>query len=137
MEYTEFDSSNYKLYNPVIGDTIVDEWCNDDSESLIAYWIDEVFSEPIMNNPVFRKAWEDFSEKYCEENEDDDPDYEVLGEFLRDYENPQWKVYEITSCGMACGPVSTTVWMVVDKDTIIEDVEDEEDVEGEEHSIST
>jgi hypothetical protein len=123
MEIIEFTSAFYKMYNPVAGDTIVDEECDDDAESLIGYWIDEVFEEPIMNNQVFLTAWEEYSVKYRDEHDDESPDYDALGVFLREYENPAWKVIEITSYGMACGPVSHTVWMVVDKDTVVEDVE--------------
>jgi hypothetical protein len=41
--------------------------------------------------------------------------------FLKSYRNSKWKVMECTFHGMACGPVSTTVYYVVKADTIIEE----------------
>jgi hypothetical protein len=44
------------------------------------------------------------------------PGSDELIEFLKAYKAPTWAVFEITTSGMACGPVSSTVWMVVDLD---------------------
>jgi hypothetical protein len=34
--------------------------------------------------------------------------------FLKSVDQPGWVAFEITSCGMACGPVSSTTWTVLD-----------------------
>jgi hypothetical protein len=47
--------------------------------------------------------------------------WKLVEQFLMEYDNPNWIVYECTFSGMACGPVSTTVYYVVKSDTIIED----------------
>jgi hypothetical protein len=37
----------------------------------------------------------------------------VVG-FLRSVERPNWVAFEITTCGMACGPAWSTAWTVLD-----------------------
>jgi hypothetical protein len=34
--------------------------------------------------------------------------------FLRSLEQPNWVAFEIATCGMACGPVWSTAWTVLD-----------------------
>jgi hypothetical protein len=34
--------------------------------------------------------------------------------FLQSVEQPNWVAFEITTCGMACGPVWSTAWTVLD-----------------------
>jgi hypothetical protein len=34
--------------------------------------------------------------------------------FLKSVDKPGWVAFEITSCGVACGPVSSTTWTVLD-----------------------
>ena len=34
--------------------------------------------------------------------------------FLKSVERPNWVAFEITTCGMACGPVWSTAWTVLD-----------------------
>ena len=34
--------------------------------------------------------------------------------FLKSVDQPSWLAFEITTCGMACGPVSSTTWTVLD-----------------------
>jgi hypothetical protein len=34
--------------------------------------------------------------------------------FLQSVEWPNWVAFEITTCGMACGPVWSTAWTVLD-----------------------
>ena len=34
--------------------------------------------------------------------------------FLESVEQPGWVAFEITTCGMACGPVWETTWTVLD-----------------------
>lgn len=132
MEIQEFTSAFYKIYNPVAGDTIIDDDCDDEAESLIAYWVTEVFEEPVMNDNTFAEAWNKYTSDYKNDNDGESPDYDALIKFLSEYENPEWKVLEITSYGMACGPITSTLCMVVKKDCVFEEIEDEEVEESDE-----
>ena len=42
-----------------------------------------------------------------------DEDADVVN-FLKGLDKPGWVAFEITSCGIACGPVSSTTWTVLD-----------------------
>ncbi|HOO99256.1 MAG TPA: hypothetical protein PLV06_06075 [Bacteroidales bacterium] len=126
MEILNYDFSEYKIYNPVRGDVIVDPECDDDAPSLHAYWFTEMITEPMIKDPGLSEAWESFIKKAEEEDENFMLWSDDLVKFLEGYDNPAWKVLEVTSSGIACGPVSSTIWFVVDKETEIEEVEGEE-----------
>ncbi|HUX59440.1 MAG TPA: hypothetical protein VMV77_20880 [Bacteroidales bacterium] len=125
MKLIELDYSDYKMYNPVKDETIVDEELFEDSESLIAYWVDEVLLEPFIKDPALKESWDDFIAKVEEETDGDTPDWEEAQKFLEEYNAPNWIVYAITSSGIACGPVSSAVWHVVDKDTLVTEIFEE------------
>ena len=103
MKIEHYDTSDYRILNPVTGEFILDEQCNDNADSLIGYWLDEVFREPNLKNEDLKRSWEAFEEKYETESEYI-MELEDLVRFLDEYDNPNWKVLEITSHGIACGP---------------------------------
>jgi hypothetical protein len=113
--------SEYKIFNPTTGEVIVHHDCDDDASSLIAYWINGIIDEPLIKNEELNKAWETYVDKYKKDN-DIYPGYEELYKFLEGYDNPEWLGFEITSNGIACGPVSFTVVYIVDKDVIVEEL---------------
>jgi hypothetical protein len=114
MKTIKLNYSKFKVYNPVKKDVIIDEECDDKSPSLIAYWHSACFPEPLANNKEIAERWQQYLEDI-----DDIPDFDYLETFLKEYDNPEWIVYVIEGYGMSCGPVSDTVWLVVDKDTIV------------------
>jgi hypothetical protein len=50
MKITELEYSNYNMYNPATGEIIINEECNDNAKSLIAYWLREVFEDPFIKD---------------------------------------------------------------------------------------
>lgn len=125
MEIYRLDSSNYKIFNQSSSETIVDEECDDNAKSLIAYWLDDSIESPIIKNETLKTGWEAFVIKFKQ----DDGNFlywEDLITFLEEYNSPEWIGYEITSYGIACGPVSYTVVYVVDKDVIVEELDEDE-----------
>lgn len=108
MKIFEIDLPHETFYCPVTGmclqtDT---EGFADDVPSVMGYWIGEVVEEPIIKNSVLEEAWQKFT---------GDGDLSCrLTEFLSDYDNPSWVVFELTTSGIACGPVSSTIWYVID-----------------------
>lgn len=124
MIINNLDYSEYRIYNPRTGEVIVDEECNDDAKSLIGYWLDGFIDKPVINDRKLLAAWEDFIVRHKEDN-CESPYWEHLYKFLEDYDNPEWVCYEITSCGLACGPICSTVVYIVDKDVIVEEVDEQ------------
>ena len=121
MNIEHFVVSDYKIYNPITKEVIVEEEANEDSESIIALWFDEAIDEPLIKDESFKEAWETYSNRYKDKDEDYAPDFDDILKFLKKYKNPLWKVFVVTTSGFACGPVSNTVILVVDKDVIFED----------------
>jgi hypothetical protein len=95
------------------------EEINENAEAFIAYWHGEVLNEPSITDEKLKAAWDEYYEKW-KASEDIDI-WDSVEKFLIDYENPSWKVCECTFHGMACGPISTTVYFVVKADTVIEE----------------
>jgi hypothetical protein len=126
MKIYRLDYSNYKMLNPTTGEVIVEEECNDDAKSLKGYWIGDFLNEPIINDKALKTAWETFVENFNKDNCGTPFCWDALDKFLEVYDNPSWIGYEITSSGMACGPISYTVVYIVDKDVIVEELGDEE-----------
>ncbi len=122
MQLTELELSHMNLYSPSTGEVLCNEETgfNQDAKSLKGFWINEVLTEPIIIDSSLKTAWIKFLEKCEEEEELFTPTYDHLVKFLKDYDNPTWIVFEITNCGMACGPSSSTVWYVVDMEIQLE-----------------
>jgi hypothetical protein len=131
MEIYSIDYSDYKMFNPITGEVIVEEECNDDAKSLKGYWMGGFLNEPIINDKALKTAWEAFVENFNKDNHGTPFCWNALDKFLRVFDNPSWKAYEITSSGIACGPIGYTVVYVVDEDVIVEELGEEEmDVEN-------
>ena len=72
------------------------------------------------------KDWEKYLSQFEEETREHDL-YDKICNFLEEYVAPGWRVYQIETSGIACGPVSNTDWYVVLDDTIIEGNENNEE----------
>ncbi len=116
MEIYSLDYSLYKMFNQGTGEVIVDEECDDNAKSLIAYWLDDSIDNPIINNETLKTAWEAFAEWYEEDNEES-PYWEHLIKFLEGYDSSEWIGYEISSYGLVC----SAVFFIVDKEVIVEE----------------
>lgn len=122
MKTDVLNYSLYQMYNPKTGEIIVGEECDDDAKSLKGYWLGGFLDEPHFNDETLRTAWEDYFEKLGNDNSDSINTWDVLDGFLEEFDNPEWKAYEITSYGIACGPVSSTVIYIVDENVIVEEL---------------
>ena len=126
MEIKYYEYSNYKIYNLKTNEYIIyneEEEANEDAKSLIACWASEVFDEPIIKDENLKTSWAEYVSKYKLENESDSPWFDELKDFLKKYENPNWIVIENRTNGIACGPVSSNLILVVDKDVVINEIE--------------
>lgn len=116
MQIIELELNHLNFFCPATGQPIISESEDHTTNavSLRALWIDEVFDEPAFRDEKFQEDWETYSEKHFDEDEDNL--YEVQEEFLKTYPKPNWVTFKITTSGMACGPISSTVWLVIDLD---------------------
>lgn len=118
MQLLNLELDHFNLYCPSTGEKILSpEDVNENAKSLKAYWVDEVMYEPFIKDEALEQAWKVFIEKY-EEEHDEFPDYEEIETFLVNYPEPNWVIYKITNHGIACGPVWSTVWQIIDMNTV-------------------
>ena len=124
MQYVRLNVQHQNFFCPATGICL----CHEDPEKLgfenspmdvlscQAFWISEVLSDSMsesdFKNPAFREAWLKFESKF----EEGYWDVDDLINFLKSYHAPNWVAYEVTTTGMACGPVSSTAWWVIDMD---------------------
>ena len=117
MKYIKLDLSHDNFYCPATGTHIQSkDHFEPVSSSLKAYWISDVgLDEPAFNDAKLEEAWATLSAMLNENNEG--IDWEDVEKFLDNYDQPNYVAYEITTGGIACGPVSSTVVFVIDMDT--------------------
>lgn len=116
------DDSTDRMYCPSTEEVIFSpdmKEVNEDADAFIGYWHNEILDQPEIKDPKLLDSWEKYFESWDELMEDMDPS-EIVENFLRNYQNEQWAVYQSRLTSMACGPVATTVYMVVKADTIVE-----------------
>jgi hypothetical protein len=124
MEIVEIDWLECKIFNPVTKEIIID-FCFFDlkAKSLIAAWFSDNIEDPVINNKTIEGAWMDFYNDFKKGNEDI-PLFDFLFEgFLEKYDNPDWKVIRHNGSWLAHSPQGATVWYVVEKDIVLEEVD--------------
>jgi hypothetical protein len=115
MNYCSFDLGHFNLFCPATGEIICGpNEVNEKAKSLRGFWIGDVLEEPTIPDAKLRSAWRKAVK------EADGADSLMLERFLRGYAAPTWCAFAITTSGMACGPVSSTAWFVLDLDVEIE-----------------
>jgi hypothetical protein len=128
MNYNELILDHYNFFCPATGVQILgEEHCDETAKSLKAHWVCEALDEPVINDPKLEEAWAQYSKKFESENEDETVGAEELESFLRNYSAPNWSVFEIITRSMSCGPISSTVWLVVDLNTELDEEEGTDD----------
>ncbi len=93
---------------------------NEDADAFIGYWLGGVLESPSIADDKLKSDWNEYWERRHELKNGND-EWSVVESFLKNYDNPSWIVHECTFEGGNNGPVYTTVYYVVMKDTIIED----------------
>ena len=135
MEIISYEPySSEAMHCPSTGEDIFApdmEQINVDADAFMGYWHHEVLDTPSIKDKVLKDAWDKFYDEYSKAEDDDLDIFEALIEFFKNYKNPDWVVYECTFSGIACGPISFTVWYVVKSDTIFEDREEDNEEDPE------
>jgi len=111
MQIIELRLSHYNFFCPATGKRITcEEDCDDNVESLKAYWCDLFFDEPFIKDKQLEADWLAFVAKHHEETDGNDSDIEVLEKFLREYDNKNWVVFRFGG--------HSTAWHIIDMDTV-------------------
>jgi len=109
MQVIRLERNDWQFFCPATGEAVFQESGEPNAKSVRGVWVDADTSEALVIAPELEAAWE--QHKREREAIDEWPD---LLAFLESVDQPGWVAFEITTCGMACGPICTTTWTVLD-----------------------
>jgi len=109
MQLIKLEHGHWNFFCPVTGKAVYAEEGGIEAETFRGGWHKEVPSEPLNLAPELQEAWD----AYINQVDTEEVDLDVAA-FLEGVEQPGWVAFEITTCGMACGPVWETTWTVLD-----------------------
>ena len=110
MQIIQLELDHDNFFCPVNGQRITGSQSYEASPAQLGMWVDLVIDEPEINSPELEAKWQHYVEQLAED------DFTVMAEFFEAIDLPNHVCFEITTSGMACGPVSSTAWFVIDMD---------------------
>ena len=116
MQIVKIESWNRDFYCPVTGKNLMELYGEGLKEvnSFKGQWVDVDLEMPTVKCRELGDAWEARYRSDIMEDEEERYEDEVLESFLREYDQPNWVAFEITTHAIACGPVCSVVWFVLD-----------------------
>jgi hypothetical protein len=106
MQIIELERDDWNFFCPATGRPVFSE---PNTTALRGSWCHEVPEEPMHLAEELKPLWQ----AHLEAQEAEDEGADVV-RFLQSVEWPNWVAFEITTCGIACGPVWSTAWTVLD-----------------------
>lgn len=129
MQKVVLDLSHEYFFCPVTGQLIKDDHTYQPSPATMFTFVDDVGEFETLH-PDLQEKWDKVKEQ-AEHEEEDEGDYigteDLFDRFLEQVNNPSLVCFIITTRGMACGPVSSTVRIGIDMDREPDEMEDTED----------
>ena len=120
MQIITLELENLNLYSPSTGEVLCHEETgyNEEAQSLMGYWVQEIMDEPFIKNPSLQQAWDAYMEesdaRLEADNEYFSPD---VDEFLEAFESPTWIAFRIQTFGI----IGDVAWFVVEMDGVAEE----------------
>lgn len=111
MQIIDLDLSHDNFYCPATGHHIVGPQHYEASPALVGMWHCEVLEEPEIQDAALETSYKEYLKQIEKEEE-----WPEMDEFLASFESPNFVAFKITTHGIACGPVSSTVWYVINMD---------------------
>ena len=109
MQIIELERDDWNFFCPATGRPVFTEHGEPNTPALRGNWCHELPDEPMNLSEELQASWD----AYLKNVEEADEDVDVVA-FLGSVEQANWVAFEITTCGMACGPVWSTTWTVLD-----------------------
>ena len=109
MQIIELKRDDWNFFCPATDRPVFSEDGNPNTPALRGCWYQEVPEEPQHLAEELKPLWQQHLEAQAAAEEGAD----VVG-FLRSVERPNWVAFAITTFGIACGPVWSTAWTVLD-----------------------
>lgn len=112
MQLIQLERPHWNFFCPATGQPVYGDSGEPLAPSFRGGWCCEVPEEPLELAEELQPRWQ----AYLEQQEDSDDGLDVSA-FLVSVDQPGWVAFEITTFGIACGPVWSTSWTVLDLTT--------------------
>jgi hypothetical protein len=109
MQIIELERDDWNFFCPATGRPVFTDNGEANTPALRGSWCHEVPEEPMHLADELKPLWQAHLETQDAAYEGAD-----VVSFLLSVEKPNWVAFEIATCGMACGPVWSTAWTVLD-----------------------
>ena len=109
MQIIELERDDWNFFCPATGRLVFTDDGETNTPALRGSWCHEVPEEPMHLAEELKPLWQLHLDAQAAKDEGAD-----VVTFLQSVEQPNWVAFEITTCGMACGPVWSTAWAVLD-----------------------
>jgi hypothetical protein len=109
MQIVHFARWDRRFFCPVTGIPVFTELGEVQAPTIRGVWVLECLEDPMNLSPELQEAWDEYASRPDVEEEGADVDA-----FLGSIEQDGLMAFCFTSHGIACGPVSETVWVVLD-----------------------
>jgi hypothetical protein len=109
MQLIRLERDDWNFFCPATGEPVFKETGEPNASTVRGFWCHEVPEEPELLSEELQPHWVAHvaNQDAAEEGVD-------VVAFLESIDQPCWVAFEITTCGFACGPVSSTTWTVLD-----------------------
>ena len=109
MQLIQLERDDWNFFCPATGEPVFKETGEPNASTVRGFWCHEVPDEPELLCDELQPQWA--AHVAIQDALDDGVDVVA---FLKSVDKPGWVAFEVTSCGFACGPVSSTTWTVLD-----------------------
>ena len=109
MQVIKYERWDENLFCPVTGTAVFNETGEPQAPTVRGVWVADVVDEPTSLHDDLQQTWERYVAR--PEVEEDGIDMDT---FLGSVQEEGWVAFRVTSNGFACGPVSQTIWVVLD-----------------------
>lgn len=109
MQLIQLERDDWNFFCPATGEPVFKETGEPNAATVRGCWCHEVPDEPELRCDALKAQWA----AHVAIQDAADENVDVVA-FLRSVDKPGWVAFEITTCGMACGPVWSTTWTVLD-----------------------
>ena len=109
VQLIQLERDDWNFFCPATGQPVFNDTGELNAATVRGFWCHEVPEEPELLSAELQPQWA--AHIAIQEAADASVDVQA---FLRSVDKPGWVAFEITNCGMACGPVSSTTWTVLD-----------------------
>jgi hypothetical protein len=114
MQIIHYDRWDHRMFCPVTGQPVFDENMEPAVPTFRAFWVAEVMEEPTIASPELAEAWATYVARVDASQETDEEEWLDADQFLESVESTDLVAFRLTSHGIACGPISQTIWVVLD-----------------------